>query len=200
LKTVRLTLWGAVVVASAAFLWLYTSQGSNQRFVSELSQNTDTLRPEFSLTDHQGNAVTEQTYRGKWLLVFFGFTNCPDICPTTLGELAQLMDLLGPDAQKTQPLFISIDPERDRVETMAEYVSAFHPSIVGLTGTETEVTATAKSFKAFFEKLPQETAPDGYTMGHTSAVYLISPEGVFVRTYSYGTSPEKIAADVQQRL
>lgn len=80
---------------------------------------------------------------------FFGFTNCPDICPTTLGELAQLMDLLGPDAQKTQPLFISIDPERDRVETMAEYVSAFHPSIVGLTGTETEVTATAKSFKAF---------------------------------------------------
>jgi protein SCO1/2 len=135
---------------------------------------------------------------GFWF--FFGFTNCPDICPTTLGELAQLMDLLGPDAQKTQPLFISIDPERDRVETMAEYVSAFHPSIVGLTGTETEVTATAKSFKAFFEKLPQETAPDGYTMGHTSAVYLISPEGVFVRTYSYGTSPEKIAADVQQRL
>jgi protein SCO1/2 len=141
-----------------------------------------------------------QSYQGKWLLVFFGFTNCPDICPTTLAELARVMERLGPDAGLVKPLFVSIDPERDRVETMAEYVSVFHPTIVGLTGTEAQIAEAARSFKAYYEKQPQESAPNGYTMGHTSAVYLISPEGVFVRTYGYGTPPGEITKDLQNRL
>jgi protein SCO1/2 len=99
-----------------------------------------------------------------------------------------------------KPLFVSIDPERDRVETMAEYVSVFHPTIVGLTGTEAQIAEAARSFKAYYEKQPQESAPNGYTMGHTSAVYLISPEGVFVRTYGYGTPPGEITKDLQNRL
>ena len=101
---------------------------------------------------------------------------------------------------KVKPLFITIDPERDRVADVAKYVSAFHPSIIGLTGSNKQIAYTASSFKAFFERVPQETAPDGYTMGHTSAVYLISPEGNFVRTYQFGTSPEMIVEDLKTRI
>tara|TARA_R110002110_G_scaffold243644_1_gene460209 strand:+ start:193 stop:798 length:606 start_codon:yes stop_codon:yes gene_type:complete len=201
LKTVHLILWGAVAVGLILFLWLNIFQDASHLIDDGSSQNTTTsFIPTFSLTDHRGNVVTEQTYRNKWLLVFFGFTNCPDICPTTLADLASVMEQLGADAKAIIPLFISIDPDRDRMETMAQYVSAFHPAIVGLTGTETQITAAAGSFKVYFEKQPQESAPDGYTMGHTSAVYLISPAGEFVRTYSYGTQPDEITADLQQRL
>lgn len=201
MRTVRLVLWGAVAVALTVFLWLDVGQDTGRRPMGETSQDTaSAFRPAFSLTDHRGTAVTEQRYRGKWLLVFFGFTNCPDICPTTLGELTRVMERLGANAKAVKPLFISIDPGRDGVESMAEYVSAFHPAIVGLTGSAPQIAAAAGAFKAYYEKQPQESAPNGYTMGHTSAVYLISPEGAFVRTYSYGTLPADIVADLQKRL
>lgn len=201
MKTIHLILWGAVAVGLILFLWLNIFQDASHLIEDGTSQNTaTTFTPTFSLTDHQGNVVTEKTYRGKWLLVFFGFTNCPDICPTTLADLASVMEQLGADAKAIKPLFISVDPDRDQMETMAQYVSAFHPAIVGLTGTGSQITETAESFKAYFEKQPQESAPDGYIMGHTSAVYLISPDGAFIRTYSYGMSPEEIVADIQQKL
>ena len=200
MRAVKIILWGGVGVALAGFLWfsLWHVRGSGGGGPSQ--DTAATFRPTFSLTDHRGNAVTEQSYRGKWLTVFLGFTNCPDICPMTLAELARVMERLGPDAGSVKPLFVSIDPERDRVETMAEYVSVFHPTIVGLTGTEAQIAEAARSFKAYYEKQPQESAPNGYTMGHTSAVYLISPEGVFVRTYGYGTPPGEITKDLQNRL
>lgn len=200
MRVVRIILWGGVGVALAGFLWLSLWHDRGPGGGGPSQDAAATFRPTFNLTDHRGNAVTEQSYRGKWLLVFFGFTNCPDICPTTLAELARVMERLGPDAGSVKPLFVSIDPERDRVETMAEYVSAFHPAIVGLTGTEAQIAEAARSFKAYFEKQPQEVAPNGYTMGHTSAVYLISPDGAFVRTYSYGTPSEEITEDLQKRL
>lgn len=110
------------------------------------------------------------------------------------------MDGLGDTADQLTPIFITVDPERDRVENLAKYVSAFHPSIVGLTGTDQQIADAAKSFKVYFERIPQDTAPDGYTMGHASAVYLISPEGNFVRTYQFGTSPEMIVEDLKTRI
>tara|TARA_R110000787_G_scaffold286397_1_gene404640 strand:- start:27597 stop:28202 length:606 start_codon:yes stop_codon:yes gene_type:complete len=201
LKTVHLILWGAIAAGLVLFLWLNIFQDASHLIEDNSSQNTAVaFTPTFSLTDQSGNAVTEQTYRGKWLLVFFGFTNCPDICPTTLADLASVMEQLGADAKAIKPLFISVDPDRDQLETMAEYVSAFHPAIVGLTGTGPQIAETAGSFKAYFEKQPHESAPDGYTMGHTSAVYLVSPDGAFVRTYSYGTPPEEIVTDLRQKL
>lgn len=200
MRAVRITLWGGVGVALAGFLWLSLWHDRGPSGGSSSQDVATSFRPTFNLTDHRSNAVTVQSYQGKWLLVFFGFTNCPDICPTTLAELARVMERLGPDAGLVKPLLVSIDPERDRVETMAEYVSVFHPTIVGLTGTEAQIAEAARSFKAYYEKQPQESAPNGYTMGHTSAVYLISPEGVFVRTYGYGTPPGEITKDLQNRL
>jgi protein SCO1/2 len=188
-----------VMVAASLWLGVWQQNGSSS---SDRSPNdaSATFRPAFSLTDHRGYAVTERSYDGKWLLVFFGFTNCPDICPTTLAELAHVMEQLGEDAGAVKPLFISIDPERDKIGPMADYVSAFHPDIVGLTGTVSQVAEAVESFRAYYEKQPQESAPNGYTMAHSSALYLISPEGAFVRAYGYGTSPEKITEDLKKRL
>jgi len=195
MRRVRYILWGAVLIAAVIF-------GGHQlsHMLETKSASGPTFQPVFTLTNHSGEPVSETTFRGDWALVFFGFTNCPDICPTTLAEFGNVMDRLGADASKVKPLFITIDPERDRVADVAKYVSAFHPSIIGLTGSNKQIAYTASSFKAFFERVPQETAPDGYTMGHTSAVYLISPEGNFVRTYQFGTSPEMIVEDLKTRI
>jgi protein SCO1/2 len=194
-KTVRYILWGLALLA------LVVAAGHQlSHFLGTDAENVDGFQPAFTLVSHQGDTVSEATYRGNWVLVFFGFTNCPDICPTTLAELADVMDGLGNAAAKVTPLFITIDPVRDRVENVAEYVSAFHPSIVGLTGTDKQVAEAAKSFKAYFERVPQDSAPDGYTMGHTSVVYLISPKGHFVRTFKFRTPPEMIIEDLKERI
>ena len=148
MRAVRITLWGGVGVALAGFLWLSLWHDRGPSGGSSSQDVATSFRPTFNLTDHRSNAVTVQSYQGKWLLVFFGFTNCPDICPTTLAELARVMERLGPDAGLVKPLFVSIDPERDRVETMAEYVSVFHPTIVGLTGTEAQIAEAARSRQA----------------------------------------------------
>lgn len=195
MKTVRYILWGLALLA------LVIAAGHQlSHFLGTDSEEADGFRPAFTLVNHQGETVSEATYRGNWALVFFGFTNCPDICPTTLAELADVMDGLGNAAAKVTPLFITIDPERDRVETVAEYVSAFHPSIVGLTGSDKQISDAASSFKAYFERETQGSAPDGYMMAHTSSVYLISPAGYFVRTFKFGTPPEEIIEDLRGRL
>lgn len=195
MKRIRYILWGAVVIAAVIF-------GGHElsHMFETKSASKPTFQPQFTLTNHDGEPVSEATYRGDWALVFFGFTNCPDICPTTLAELSNVMDDLGADASKVKPLFITIDPDRDRVADVAKYVSAFHPSIIGLTGSNNQIASAASSFKAFFERVPQETAPNGYTMGHSSILYLISPEGNFVRTYQFGTSPQTIVEDLKKRI
>lgn len=195
MKFLRYILWSAIGIA---ILVIAGHQFSH--FMGPETEEDTSLRPTFSLINHGGQPVTEETYRGKWLLVFFGFTNCPDICPTTLTDLASVMDGLGANTDQVAPLFISVDPQRDRVENIAEYVTAFHSSIVGLTGSNEDIANAAKSFKAYFERVPDESVPDGYTMGHTSAIYLISPDGYFVRTHQFGTLPEVIINDLKGRL
>ena len=143
---------------------------------------------------------TEDDFKGKWTLVFFGFTNCPDVCPTTLAEIAQTLDDLGPKAEAVQPLFISVDSDRDRPVDLAEYVPQFHPSILGLAGTPEQIKDAAASFKIFYERVPEDTAPDGYTMGHTSQLFLFAPDGGFVRLYGYGTPAPEITADLRARI
>ena len=135
------------------------------------------FRPSFALPDAAGLQRTSQDFAVKYLLVFFGFTNCPDVCPTTLAEVAQVMDELGNDADLVQPLFISIDPERDRRLGLAEFTAAFHPSIIGLAGDDAQTRAAADSFRIYFAREDDAAAPDGYTMSHSPALYLIGPEG-----------------------
>jgi len=137
------------------------------------------VRSEFSLIDQTGTAVTEADFAGRWQLVFFGFTNCPDICPTTLAYMASVLDLLGPRAEQVAPLFITVDPARDTVPVMAEYVSNFHPRLVGLTGSDAQVADAAQSFRTWYTRVEEKTAPDGYLMAHAGYIYLMRPDGRF---------------------
>lgn len=152
----------------------------------------------FALTDTQGRAVTDADFRGRFTLVYFGFTYCPDVCPTSLTYIAQALDRLGPDADKVVPVFITVDPERDTPEQLKEYVRHFHPRLVGLTGTREQVAAAAKAYRVYFAKAQVQGAPQGdYTMDHTSIIYLMGRDGKFLAHFSHGTEPDAIAARVR---
>ncbi|MFC0209957.1 SCO family protein [Chelativorans intermedius] len=153
----------------------------------------------FTLVDHTGQAVTQADFRGNYLLVFFGFTHCPDICPTSLAEIAQTMDLLAEDADAVRPLFISVDPERDTPEVLAEYVTAFHPRLVGLTGTPEQIAAVAQEYRTWYEKQPVEGSDD-YMVSHQSNTYLMSPQGEYLTHFSYGTPPKEMAETIRNAL
>ena len=157
------------------------------------------LGQEMTMVDGTGQARTLADYKGKVAVVFFGFTQCPDVCPTAMAELSQTMELLGEDASKVQVLMISVDPDRDTPEVLAAYVSAFHPSFVGLTGTAEQLSTTAKSFKAYYAKSPGAT-PDQYSMDHASSFYLIDTEGEARVLVSGSASAQEIASDIQQLL
>ncbi|MGO4909883.1 SCO family protein [Pseudorhodobacter sp. W20_MBD10_FR17] len=159
-----------------------------------------TFRPAFSLADSAGQLRATDEFAGKFQLVFFGFTNCPDVCPTTLSEVAQVMDYLGDAAAKVQPIFISIDPERDRKLGIDAFTQAFHPTILGLTGDAEATRAAAESFKTFFERENAPDATDGYTMSHSAALYLIGPKGDWLRQFDYGTPADAILSDLKSRF
>lgn len=145
----------------------------------------------FTLLDHTGREVTEATFRGKFLLVFFGFANCPDVCPLALDRFAQVLDLLGSDAERVQPLLISVDPERDTPEVLREYVTAVDPRILGLTGTLEQVKRVASAYKVYFAKaLPGEGS---YSVDHSAFEYLMGPDGRNLYVLRSEVKPEKIA-------
>lgn len=129
---------------------------------------------DFRLTDHNGKARTLADFRGKAVVLFFGYTHCPDVCTTTLADLAQVMQLLGSDAAKVQVLFITVDPERDKPEILTQYVSAFYPSFLGLYG---DAQATAQAAKAFYVAYEKRPTTSGYNMDHSVGAYLIDPNG-----------------------
>lgn len=166
-------------------------------------QNTDVTGAEFgrelSLTDHTGKARTLTDFKGKVVAVFFGFTQCPDVCPTTLATMKAVKDKLGADGDRLQVVFVSVDPERDTPEFLAKYVTAFDPSFIGLTGSPDAIAQTAKAFKVFFQKVPGKT-PESYTIDHTASTYLYDPQGrlrLFVR---HGQSADAIAQDINALL
>jgi protein SCO1/2 len=152
----------------------------------------------FTMVDQNGKTVTEATFKGEPFLVFFGFTHCPDICPTTLYEMSEVLKRLGPDANKTAALFVSVDPERDTPEKMKQYVSSFHPRIFALTGSEAQVEAIKKEYRVFAKKVPLK---DGdYTMDHTAVVYLMDKNGRFIAPFNLARSADEAAADLRKRL
>jgi len=154
---------------------------------------------DFTLTDAGGARRTLGDYHGKAVVLFFGYTHCPDVCPTTLARLAQARKLLGPEAERVQVLFVTLDPERDTPQLLARYVPAFDPSFVGLTGTQQQIEAAAREFKVFFQKVPGPT-PDTYTLDHSSGSFVFDPKG-HVRLYLTDRSgAEQIAADLKRLL
>lgn len=145
---------------------------------------------DFALKDHTGQVRKLADFKGKAVVVFFGFAHCPDVCPTTLAELATVMQELGPQADKVQVLFITVDPERDTQQVLAKYVPAFHPRFLGLGGSTAETEQVAKEFKAFYQKVPGKTA-GSYTVDHTAGSYIFDSQGrirLFVR-HGQGTAP-----------
>lgn len=148
----------------------------------------------FTLTAPDGTTVTDETYRGKWLLVFFGYTSCPDICPTTLSEIAAAIEELGPDAAKLQPLFITVDPERDTPEVMGSFTAAFDPRIVGLTGSPQQIAAVSEAYGAYGVARQGEAGGDDYLMDHGTYIYIMNPQGQFVEGLDSDTPSSGIAA------
>jgi protein SCO1/2 len=198
LTLIQKLLWGAAALATVTYFGWILPQS---RGPAEMNSAEATLfRPDFALPDAKGKIWTSADFKDRYQLVFFGFTNCPDVCPTTLSEVAQVMDGLGTDAGKVQPLFISIDPERDRKLGLADFTDAFHPAILGLAGDESQTRAAADSFKIFFERETDAASPDGYTMSHSPSLYLIGPNGDWLGQFTYGTPASEILADLQSRL
>src|SRR5271155_1078362 len=154
----------------------------------------------FSLTAPDGATVTDQTYRGKWLLVYFGYTSCPDSCPTALFEIATALKKLGPDAATLQPIFITIDPQRDTPEVMGEYSQSFDPRIVGLTGTPQQIDAVTQAYGAYF--MQRQTGPGArdYLMDHSIYIYLMNPHGEFARAFDTHWSGDRIADAMRELI
>jgi protein SCO1/2 len=152
----------------------------------------------FRLIDQDGRTVTEADLKGKPSLVFFGFTHCPDVCPTTLFDISQILHVLGPDADRTRVVFITVDPERDTQGVLKDYLSSFDPHVTGLTGDLPEITQVAKEYRAYFKKVPLDGGD--YTMDHTAITYLMDKEVRFVSPFSLKRTPEAAAADLRRQL
>lgn len=152
-----------------------------------------------NLTDQDGRARSLADFKGKVLVVFFGYTQCPDVCPTTMAEVAEVKRSLGADGDKVQGIFVTVDPERDTAALLKAYLASFDPSFVGLRGSEEQTKAVAKEFKVFFAKVPGKT-PETYTMDHTAASFIFDTEGR-VRVYArYGAGAEPLAHDIKLLL
>lgn len=147
----------------------------------------------FSMTTTAGAAVTDQTYRGKPMLVYFGFTNCPDICPSGLQIISAALDKLGPDASKISPLFITLDPERDTAAKLGDYLKSFHPRLIGLTGSPDAAAATAKAYRVYAKKVQTGTTPAEYTVDHSGFMYLMDANGTYVTHFPHNVGAEKLA-------
>lgn len=154
----------------------------------------------FTLVNQDGRTVTDQDFRGRWMLIYFGYTFCPDVCPTSLSVAAQAMDKLAPAEQKQLvPVFVTVDPARDTPPVMKDYVGAFHPAMVGLTGDEAQVQAAMKAYKVYGAKAKGGDA-QSYTVDHSSILYLVGPDGRFVQHFPHGTNADEVVAALKKHL
>lgn len=152
----------------------------------------------FQLTDQNGKAVTDKSLKGKPTLIFFGYTHCPDVCPTSLFEISEVLRVMGKDADKVNAIFISVDPERDTQAAMKDYLSSFDPHLQGLSGDPAETAKVITSYRVYAKKIP--TKDGDYTMDHTALIYLMDREGRFVSPFNLKRTPEEAAADLKKYL
>jgi protein SCO1/2 len=184
--------WSITICSLALAAALLPGCDSGPRFKSTDITGADYGRT-LELTDHTGRPRRLEDFRGKVVVVFFGFTHCPDVCPTTLADVSQVVKQLGPDAQRVQVLFVTVDPERDTKELLAKYVTAFDPGFLGLYGDAAATQRAAREFKVYYEK---RKTGDGYSIDHSGQSYVIDPQGrlrLFVR-------PDRIATDLPDDL
>jgi protein SCO1/2 len=147
----------------------------------------------FNLVNQDGKKVSEADFKGRYLLIYFGYTYCPDVCPTSLSVMADALDMLGPKGDKITPVFITFDPERDDAKALKTYVSYFHPRLIGLTGTVEQIKIVAKAYKAYFSKVGDGYNDNDYTIDHSSITYLMGPDDEFITHFGHGVEAEKMA-------
>ena len=153
----------------------------------------------FSLTDQNGRRVTEQSWPGKILLMYFGYRFCPDVCPTSLQTISAALNLLGPELDRVQPLFVTVDPHRDTVATLTDYVTLFHPKIVGLTGTDEDISIITKLFKVYY-KLLDDQDKTTYSVDHSAYTYMVNDKGKVLGIFGHSTDAESMAAAIRAAL
>ena len=154
----------------------------------------------FSLIDQNGRRVTDKDFLGRPMLIFFGFTFCPDICPSGLQVISSVLDQLGTKGERIVPIFVTIDPERDTPDQLKSYLASFHPRLVGLSGTSVEIADVAKKYRVYFKKVKDEKSTADYTMDHTTIIYLMDEKGQFVAHFSHATSADKLAEGLRKQL
>ena len=154
----------------------------------------------FSLVDQTGKTVTDQDFRGRYMLVFFGFTHCPDICPAELQVMSAALDELGPKADEVVPIFITLDPERDTQAAMGAYVKNFGQRFVGLTGSPEQIAAVAKAYKVAYAKFQQDKASNDYSIDHSALVYFMGKDGEYITHFAYGTPASKMTETLRRYI
>ncbi len=207
-QLVRLAFLAATIAAFAflsAVIWagaLKAEEAAKRRSAAELMDvlmwNREPVGGPFSLSDHTGARRSDADFHGKLALVYFGFSYCPDICPTDLQEISRALALLGPQGETIQPVFITLDPERDTAEHLAGYVELFHPRLIGLTGSAEEIRRAADAYKVFYEKVG--TGEGEYTVGHSAYVYLMDRDGRYLGFFPPNTSAERMLTIIRPHL
>ncbi len=180
-----------LLFGAGGFLWLSNSSGG----AGSLG-----IGGPFTLENGDGKPVTDRDFRGKYMLVYFGYTFCPDVCPTTLTAVADAMDKLGPQAGQVRPLFITVDPKRDTPAVIKQYAAAFGPSIVGLTGTAAEIATVAKEYRVYYAEHRTGSGPNDYSMDHSSVLYLMDPKGGFIAPMRADLSGAEMAANLKKLM
>jgi protein SCO1/2 len=189
--------WLAMAVAAVALAFA-VARLAPWRDSDVAATNAPDIGGAFELVDHTGRAVTQADFAGDFMLVYFGFTSCPDICPTAMQAVAQALDDLGGKAARVRPVLITVDPERDTPAVLADYVANFHPRLVGLTGTPEQVAAAARAYKVYYAKVPSEEGD--YVMDHSAILYLMGPDGRYIRHFTHGDGADEIAAALREAL
>ena len=197
MKTVRIVLWAAVAIVTAALAWLTFELTSSKQQLAE-----GPFGVPFSLVAQDGEAITEKAFTGKPTALFFGFTHCPEVCPTTLYELNGWMQKTDPDGTRLQAYFVTVDPERDSPEMLQQYISNVSDRIKGISGPPEKVLEMVKGFRVYYRKVPlDEKKPDGdYTMDHTASVFLLDETGRFRGTIAYGENPDTAVEKLQNLI
>ena len=182
----RMTVAAAAAIGAALWIGLPAAQAAS-------------IGGPFELVDHTGETVTEESFDDRYLLVYFGYAYCPDICPTELLIMGQAVDELGDLGEEVQPLFITVDPARDTVEYLAEYVPSFHPRLVGLTGSHEQIHTAARAYRVYY-RLNEPDEHGNYLVDHTSYIYFMDPDGDYLTHFVFGQGPEKMAEIIREHL
>lgn len=184
-----------LLVVAAFFMW----RGSDD-LVSDNEGGTAAIGGSFTLQDSKGNSVTDKDLRGKWSLVFFGFTSCPDICPMGISAIDNALELLGDNASKIQPVFITLDAAHDTPDVLASYLSHFNARWLGLTGSSMQVDAAAGAYRVYYARQDLPESELGYTINHSGYIYLMGPDGKYRAHFNHNDAPQIIATGVRKAL